>query len=54
MSKEEILKQRIERERQKLDNMIIEKKNLDEVYRQSVALDQLIEQYLNSQKKITA
>lgn len=47
MNQKEILKQRIEEERQKLDGMLTEGKQLDEIYRQSVELDLLIEQYLD-------
>lgn len=46
MSKRETLKQKIEEERQKLDQMLIEGRNVDEIYKQSVTLDRLIEEYL--------
>lgn len=47
MSKREIpLQQRIEKERQKLDRMMGEERDWNEIYKQSLKLDQLIEEYL--------
>lgn len=46
MSKREMLKKRIEEERRKLDEMLAQERNSDEIYEQSVTLDRLIEEYL--------
>ena len=47
MSKREIpLQQRIEKERQKLNRMMGEGRDWNEIYKQSLKLDQLIEEYL--------
>ncbi len=46
MSKREMLKKRIEEERRKLDEMLAQERNSDEIYKQSVTLDRLIEEYL--------
>ncbi len=54
MNQKEILKQRIEEQRRKLDGMLTGETHLDEIYRQSVELDLLIEQYLDMEEKITA
>lgn len=47
MSQKEILKHQIEEERGRLNGLLAEGKNMEEVYEQSLILDRLIEEYMN-------
>lgn len=46
MDQKEILKDRIEEERRKLDHLVERKAAREVTYQQSLVVDQLIEQYL--------
>lgn len=49
MNQREVLKKKIEEERKKLNDMITAGSKVGEIYCQSLAVDQLIEQYMDAE-----
>ena len=47
MTKKELLRKRIEEERQKLNHLLADGSKVEETYAQSLIVDQLLEQYMD-------